>query len=74
MKLMKRTVAAILIIATVIGSLCFSVSAADANTPTAKGLEIQKIMKKHYSGGIWSDLKRSGATAVIVLKERLKLK
>lgn len=36
--------------------------------------EIQKIMKKHYSGGIWSDLKRSGATAVIVLKERLKLK
>lgn len=45
MKLMKRTVAAVLIIATVIGSLCFSVSAADANTPTAKGLEIQKILK-----------------------------
>ena len=34
--------------------------------------EIQKIMKKHYSAGIVSDIKRTVATAGIVLKERWK--
>lgn len=34
--------------------------------------EIQKIMKKHYSGGVISDIKRTVATTVIVAKERLK--
>ncbi len=33
---------------------------------------IQKIMKKHYSYGIISDLKRFAATALIVIKEKLK--
>lgn len=36
--------------------------------------EIQKIMKRHYSGGVVSDIKRSAATVGIVLKERLKAK
>lgn len=35
---------------------------------------IQKAMKKHYSAGIVSDIKRTIATATIVLKERRKLK
>lgn len=34
--------------------------------------EIQKIMKKHYSGGVVSDIKRTVATSVIVMKERIK--
>lgn len=34
--------------------------------------EIQRVMKKHYSGGILSDIKRSLATTVIVVKERFK--
>lgn len=34
--------------------------------------EIQKIMKKHYSAGIVSDIKRTIATVGIVLKERWK--
>lgn len=34
--------------------------------------EIQKVMKKHYSGGFLSDLKRFLATCAIVLKERMK--
>lgn len=34
--------------------------------------EIQKIMKKHYSGGYISDIKRTIATIVIVIKERIK--
>ena len=36
--------------------------------------DIQKIMKKHYSGGLVSDVKRSLATAAIVAKERIRLK
>lgn len=36
--------------------------------------EIQKIMKKHYSGGVVSDIKRTIATIGIVIKERLKMK
>ena len=36
--------------------------------------EIQKVMKKHYSGGVVSDIKRSVATIGIVIKERLKAK
>lgn len=36
--------------------------------------EIQRIMKKHYSAGIVSDIKRTLATVVIVLKERWKMK
>ena len=31
--------------------------------------EIQKIMKKHYSGGVVSDIKRAIGTAAIVCKE-----
>lgn len=34
--------------------------------------EIQKLMKKHYSSGIVSDLKRWAATEVIVARERKK--
>lgn len=34
--------------------------------------EIQKIMKKHYSSGILTDIKRWVATIVIIMKERLK--
>lgn len=34
--------------------------------------DIQKIMKKHYSYGAVSDIKRFAATAAIVLKEKLK--
>lgn len=34
--------------------------------------EIQKLMKKHYSSGIASDLKRWAATKVIVARERKK--
>lgn len=34
--------------------------------------EIQKVMKKHYSAGIVSDIKRFVVTAMIVLKERMK--
>lgn len=34
--------------------------------------EIQRVMKKHYSAGIVSDIKRFVATAGIVLKERLR--
>jgi hypothetical protein len=33
---------------------------------------IQKIMKKHYSYGIVSELKKLIATALIVIKERLR--
>lgn len=44
--------------------------------PEIKSVEInnkiQKIMKKHYSGGFVSDCKRTLGTAVIVIKERLK--
>lgn len=36
--------------------------------------DIQKNMKKHYSGGIVSDMKRTIATVGIVLKERWKMK
>lgn len=36
--------------------------------------EIQRIMKKHYSAGIVSDIKRTIATVAIVLKERWKMK
>ena len=36
--------------------------------------DIQKLMKKHYSAGIVSDIKRTIATAGIVLKERWKMK
>ena len=34
--------------------------------------ELQKIMKKHYSAGIWSDIKRTLVTNAIVIKERRK--
>lgn len=34
--------------------------------------EIQKIFKKHYSGGFISDCKRTFGTALIVIKENLK--
>ena len=34
--------------------------------------DIQKMMKKHYSSGIVSDIKRAVATVAIVLKERWK--
>ena len=34
--------------------------------------DIQRLMKKHYSAGIVSDVKRTIATAGIVLKERWK--
>ena len=34
--------------------------------------EIQRMMKKHYSAGIKSDIKRTVATILIVMKERLK--
>lgn len=34
--------------------------------------DIQKMMKKHYSAGIVSDIKRAVATVAIVLKERWK--
>lgn len=34
--------------------------------------KIQRIMKRHYSGGIISDIKRTVATIVIVLKNRWK--
>ena len=37
-------------------------------------VEIQKIMKKHYSAGVKSDVKRTVATKLIVMKERLKLR
>lgn len=33
---------------------------------------IQKVMKKHYSAGMVSDIKRFAATTMIVLKERMK--
>ena len=36
--------------------------------------EIQKRMKKFYSGGLVSDIKRAAATRWIILKERRKLK
>lgn len=36
--------------------------------------DIQKIMKKHYSSGIVSDMKRMMVTVAIVLKERWKMK
>ncbi len=36
--------------------------------------DIQKIMKKHYSAGIVSDIKRTIATVAIVLKERWKMR
>ena len=36
--------------------------------------EIQQIMKKHYSAGIKSDVKRTVATKLIIMKERLKLR
>ena len=35
--------------------------------------DIQKLMKKHYSGGVVSDIKRNVATFGIVVKERLKM-
>lgn len=35
---------------------------------------IQEIMKKHYSAGIKSDIKRTVATMLIVMRERLKLR
>lgn len=34
--------------------------------------EIQKIMKKHYSAGFTSDIKRALATKLIIAKERIK--
>lgn len=34
--------------------------------------EIQKTMKRHYSGGVFSDIKRAVGTSVIVMKERIK--
>ena len=40
--------------------------------PVSVKPEIQKIMKKHYSSGPVSDLKRWAATKIIVMKERLK--
>ena len=42
-------------------------------TTPALNNDIQKIMKKHYSSGIKSDIKRKVATKLIVMKERLKL-
>lgn len=33
--------------------------------------EIQKIMKKHYSGGVVSDIKRAVGTAAIICKENI---
>lgn len=33
--------------------------------------ELQRIMKKHYSGGLFSDIKRAVGTATIVVKENL---
>ena len=35
--------------------------------------DIQKIMKKHYSGGFISDVKRTVATKAIIAKERIRL-
>lgn len=35
--------------------------------------KLQKIMKKHYSGGLWSDIKRGLATKLIIVRERMKL-
>ncbi|MBE5921842.1 MAG: sugar transferase [Lachnospiraceae bacterium] len=35
--------------------------------------EVQKIMKKHYSSGVWSECKRFIATVFILLKERVKV-
>ena len=34
--------------------------------------EISKLLKKHYSGGIVSDLKRFAARTLILCKERMK--
>lgn len=34
--------------------------------------EVQKVMKRHYSSGLKSDIKRAVATSMIVAKERLK--
>lgn len=34
--------------------------------------QIQKIMKKHYSAGIWSDFKRTIATIMIIIRENIK--
>ena len=39
---------------------------------TAPDPAIQKLMKKHYSGGTLSDLKRLAATALLALKGRLQ--
>lgn len=39
--------------------------------PVAFNKKIQKIMKKHYSGGLISDAKRTLGTCVIVIKELL---
>ena len=39
---------------------------------TTKKPELQKIMKRHYSGGLISDLKRAIGTKAIVLKEYAK--
>lgn len=41
-------------------------------TDLAYNPEIQRAMKKHYSGGLVSDLKRFAATTAIVIKESLK--